>query len=116
MSKTTLRNVPPEDPQEQSEQINNAEEIVTNDNLLMAVSINLLYDGMLVQDDVYDSSGDRLLIANGSVLDDTQIERVKRLNSGSSTIYVTGRTHKSMLAKRPNIDIEVRHEVEESTG
>ena len=89
----------------------------SNDNLLLSVSIDLLYSGMVVLDDIYDSSGDRKLISSGNKLDELQIDRIKRLNSGNSTIVVTGRTHQSMLSKRPdNVDIEVRSEVEESTG
>ena len=88
-----------------------------NENLLISVPIDLLYDGMVVQDDIYDSGGDRKLINSGNTLDDQQIDRIKRLNSGHSTIYVTGRTHKAMLSKRPkNANIEVRQEVEDSTG
>jgi len=87
-----------------------------NENLLMSVSISLLYDGMVVLDDIYDSTGDRLLVTSGNVLNDTQIERIKRLNSGSPYIYVTGRTHKSMVSKRPDTEIESLIDIEESTG
>jgi len=87
-----------------------------NDNNLVSVSINLLYNGMVIQDDIYDSSGDRLLIRSGNTLDDIQIERIRSLNAGRSTIYVSGRTHKSMVTKRPDIEIESRKEVEEATG
>ena len=87
-----------------------------NENSLMPVSINLLYDGMIAQDDIYDADGDRLLIRSGNVLNYDQIERIKGLNSGRSTIYVTGRTHHFMVTKRPNIEIESRSEVEDSSG
>jgi len=87
-----------------------------NENLLMSVSIDLLYDGMVVEDDIYDSTRDRLLVTSGNKLNEVQIERIKKLNSGRSNIYVTGRTHKAMVAKRPNIEIENRTDVEEATG
>jgi HD-GYP domain-containing protein (c-di-GMP phosphodiesterase class II) len=87
-----------------------------NENILVAVSVNLLYDGMSVKDDIYDSTKDRLLISRGNTLDESQIEKIKRLNSGKDTIYVTGRTHKYIMLQRPGIEIETRHEVEESTG
>jgi len=87
-----------------------------NENLLMSSSIDLLYDGMVVQDDIFDSSGDRLLVRNGTIITDIQIERIKRLNAGAGNIYVTGRTHKAMLSKRPDIEIKSRREVEETTG
>jgi len=87
-----------------------------NENLLVSVSVDLLYDGMVVEDDIYDASGDKLLIRSGNILDETQIERIKKLNTGASAIYVTGRTHSAMIAKRPNIEMESRREVEETTG
>jgi len=88
-----------------------------SENLLVSVSIDLLYDGMVVQDDIFDSSGDRKLTNSGTILDNQQIDRIKRLNSGSNTIYVTGRTHKAMMLRIPNnVDIKVRHEVENSAG
>ncbi|MCL2627639.1 MAG: HD-GYP domain-containing protein [Oscillospiraceae bacterium] len=83
---------------------------------LIPVSIRLLYDGMTVQDNVYDADGDRLLITAGNTLNADQIERIHRINSGRDTIFVTGRTHKTMVSKRPNIDIDSRAEVEENTG
>jgi HD-GYP domain-containing protein (c-di-GMP phosphodiesterase class II) len=86
-----------------------------NDNLLVPVSIKLLYDGMIVQDDIYDAD-DRLLVKAGNTINDVHIERIINLNSGRDTIYVTGRTHKAMISKRPNIEIENRVEIEESTG
>ena len=87
-----------------------------NENVLVPVSISLLYDGMVVQDDIYDADGDRLLITSGNKLDAEQIERIRNLNSHRSTIYVTGRTHKNMLSKRPVVDIERRTEVEKESG
>jgi len=87
-----------------------------NENILIPVSISLLYDGMVVQDDIYCADGDRLLITSGNKINDEQIDRIRNLNSHRSTIYVTGRTHKNMLSKRPVIDIERRTEVEKASG
>jgi len=87
-----------------------------NESVLMPASIRMLYDGMLVQDDVYDADSDRLLVRAGNTLNADQIERIHRLNNGRDTIYVTGRTHKIMVSKRPDIDIDSRVEVEENTG
>jgi len=87
-----------------------------NKNILIPVSINLLYDGMVVQDDIYDADGDRLLISSGNIINDVQIERITHLNSGRGTIYVTGRTQRSMITKRPNIEVNNRAEIEEATG
>jgi len=87
-----------------------------NENILIPVSINLLYEGMIAQDDIYDADGDRLLIRSGNLLDYDQIERIRSLNTGRGTIYVTGRTRKAMETKRPNINIESRSEVEDASG
>jgi len=88
-----------------------------NENLMVSVSIDHLYDGLVLKDDIFDSSGERLLMKSGNRIDELQIERIKRLNSGHSTIYVTGRTHKDMMTKRPaNVEIEVLSDVEDSTG
>ena len=88
----------------------------SNKNVLMPVSIRLLYDGMVVHDDVYDADSEMLLIRSGNTLNADQIERIHRINKGRDTIYVTGRTHKTMVSKRPNIDIDSRSEVESNTG
>jgi len=97
--------------------INYESDTSVNEELLVSASIDLLYDGMVVNDDIYDSSADRKLVSIGTTLDEYQIERIKRLNTGSGTIYVTARTHKAMLTKRPkNVEIEARREVEEASG
>jgi len=111
MSNTNLRIRLPDD---------NNQSFGKNDKIaeinLIVVSIDLLYDGMVVQDDIYDEGGERLLVRQGNILDEQQIERIKRLNSDGSSISVTNRTHNAMLAKRPNVEIGARHEIEESTG
>jgi len=87
-----------------------------NENVLMPASIRMLYDGMTIHDDIYDADSERLLVRAGNTLNADQIERMQRLNNGRDTIYVTGRTHKTMVSKRPNIDIDSIAEVEETTG
>jgi len=112
MAQVRLRNSSQEDNKQNNEPV-----IKSDGDLMISVPIDLLYDGMIVQDDIYDSSGDRKIISSGNRIDELQIERIKRLNSGNSTIVVTGRTHQTMLSKRPNnVEIEVRREIEESTG
>jgi len=87
-----------------------------NENILKSVSVNLLYDGMVLQDDIYDSTGDRLLLTSGNVIDDSQIENIISLNNGSYTIYVTGRTHEAMVSRKPEIEVESHGKIEEVTG
>jgi len=86
------------------------------DKSITAVSIELLYDGMVVQNDIFDATGSKLLVRKGNELGVLQIENIKRLNNGKDTIYVTNRTKSAMLAKRPNIDIDSRGQIEEATG
>lgn len=85
-------------------------------NALRPISIRQLNEGMVVQDNIYDSGGDRLLLHAGNTLDADQIDRMKRLNGGSDTIYVTGRMYNAIVSKRPNIKIEKREDVENTTG
>ena len=87
-----------------------------NDNILRPVSINLLYDGMVVQDDIYDADGNRLLIKSGNTITDVHIQSITSLNSGRGTIYVTGRTHKTMLSKKTDIEASNREVLEKTTG
>jgi HD-GYP domain-containing protein (c-di-GMP phosphodiesterase class II) len=88
----------------------------TSESNLLSVSISLLYDGMYVQDDIYDFDY-RLLIKSDNTLSSSQIERIKNLNSGRDTIYVTGRTRKAMLSKKPSdLEVDSLKELEESTG
>jgi len=87
-----------------------------NDNILIPVSIKLLYDGMVVQDDIYDADGNRLLIKSGNTVTDVHIQRILNLNSGRDTIYVTGRTHRTMLSKKPDIEASNRTVLEKSSG
>ncbi|MDR2571268.1 MAG: HD domain-containing protein [Oscillospiraceae bacterium] len=88
----------------------------TNDNVLISVSIELLYVGMTVQDDIYDSNGDRLLVTSGTTLSLLHLERLRNLNNGRLDIFVTRRTHKAMLTKKGNIKAESISEVEAAAG
>jgi HD-GYP domain-containing protein (c-di-GMP phosphodiesterase class II) len=82
----------------------------------MPVSIDLLYDGMVIPEDIYDAEASRLLIKCGGTLDANKIGSIKRHNSGRDIIYVTGNTYKCMLEKRPPIETESLHELEKATG
>ena len=83
---------------------------------LLAVSINLLYDGMAVQEDIYDADATHMIIARGAVLDAESIRRIRDLNAGRDAIYVSGDTYKQLVEKLPPIPIPNRREIEESTG
>jgi len=50
-----------------------------NENLLVPVSITMLYDGMVVADDIYDADAERLIIKAGNVINDIQIDKISSL-------------------------------------
>ena len=85
-------------------------------NNLVAVSVNLLYDGMEVREDIYDADAAQLLIAHGAVLSTDLIAKIRDLNGGRDAVYVSGRTYRIILEKLPPIEAPVRAEIEESTG
>ena len=87
-----------------------------NPNNLVAVSIDLLYEGMDVQEDVYDADAGRLLIKRGAVLTAESIERIKSINSGRGTIRVSGNTYRNLMDKMPQIKADNRLELEQETG
>ncbi|MCL2079607.1 MAG: HD domain-containing protein [Oscillospiraceae bacterium] len=90
---------------------------IINENVLSPISIRLLYEGMVVEDDIYDADCERLLMKAGNTLTSDQIERMYRINNGRDVIYVTGRTHKAMASKRPsNVEIETLNEIEQAMG
>ena len=83
---------------------------------LVAVSINLLYDGMEVREDIYDADAARLLITRGVTLNAAIIGKIRDLNAGRGTIYVSNDTYKTLLERLPPIEAPKRREIEETTG
>ena len=83
---------------------------------LTAVPIDLLYDGMVVKEDIYDSGAMLPLIKSGIVLDDARIRSIRNLNANSDTIYVSKNTFRSLVEKRPPIEITSRRVLEDTTG
>lgn len=87
-----------------------------NGNNLMAVSINLLYDGMDVREDIYNAEGTQLLVARGVTLNTDLIAKIREINAGREVIYVSNETYKTILEKVPPIEAPNRREIEETTG
>jgi HD-GYP domain-containing protein (c-di-GMP phosphodiesterase class II) len=87
-----------------------------NRNKLAAVSIELLFDGMVVEEDVYDSTAAVLLIGRGTRLTTETISKIRKLNAGGDLIYVSGDTYKTLIERRPPPVPAIRKELEESTG
>jgi len=78
--------------------------------------MQLLFEGMEVQEDIYDSEGSRLLVRRGATLNAERLASLKNLNGGSDLIYVTGNTYRVMLANKPPIEVASRREMEKTTG
>ena len=87
----------------------------SNSNLF-PVSIGLLYDGMEVQEDIYDADATMLIANRGSLLSTGSIEKIKALNAGRDIIRVSGHTYKILIERAPPSNTESRKELEDSTG
>jgi len=83
---------------------------------LSAVSIDLLFDGMEIEEDIYDFTGETMLVAHGITLTSDLIEKIKKLNKGREVIHVTGKTYRFLIEKSPPPTPNVRQELEEATG
>lgn len=84
---------------------------------LVPISADLLYAGMVVPHDILNSTNDILLMAQGNILNTSQIERIKRLNGGFSTIHVSAETERVIRNQGvPNSMIKSSHVLEEKTG
>jgi len=88
----------------------------TNNGSLIAVSSRLLYEGMEVLDDIYNYDATHLLIRRGTKLSDDSIGKIKNLNSGKDTIYVTSGTQRTLLEKSQHTQHPSRTEMEQITG
>jgi len=86
------------------------------DGNLEAISINLLYEGMEVQGDIFDADAQRLLIRNGSTLNADTLRAMRSMNDGRNTIYVTQNAFSAMFENSPPEDSPSLQDLEESTG
>jgi len=82
----------------------------------VAVSADLLYDGMEIMEDIYDADATLLLVKAGAKLNAELIERIRNINSGRDTIHVSGNTYQNLLERAPAVVTENRRELEETTG
>jgi HD-GYP domain-containing protein (c-di-GMP phosphodiesterase class II) len=69
---------------------------IQTDNLA-TISIEYLYSGLVLQDDIYNYNGTLLLIARGNTLTDTLIAQLKKFNSSQQNIKVSQRLHKKLM-------------------
>jgi HD-GYP domain-containing protein (c-di-GMP phosphodiesterase class II) len=78
--------------------------------------MSLLYDNMVVPQDIYSADGNLLLIRQGQTLRLSQIEAIRRFNKGRDIIQVTLETHKLLLANVKTAKNEAQARIEEKTG
>ena len=83
---------------------------------LYAISINYLFDGMIVQEDIYNADASLLLVKNGALLDAEAIERIKNINARRDTIHVSSNTYRTLMDKNPPYKIESRRDLEDAIG
>jgi HD-GYP domain-containing protein (c-di-GMP phosphodiesterase class II) len=67
---------------------------------LIPVSIELLYDGMVVPQDIYDADGKLFLVRTGHTLKMSQVDAIKRYNKNRDTMLVTQETHELLMANK----------------
>ncbi|MCL2100044.1 MAG: HD-GYP domain-containing protein [Oscillospiraceae bacterium] len=70
---------------------------MVNQNNLTTISIEYLYAGLVLQDDIYNYSGTLLLIPNGNTLTDNLIEQLKKFNNLEKNIKVSPRMYNTLL-------------------
>ena len=87
-----------------------------NDNNLVAVSSNLLFEGMQINEDIYDADATLLIVKRGSTLNAETIERIRSVNAGRETIHVSGNTYRALIERREVIEPVKLREIEEATG
>jgi HD-GYP domain-containing protein (c-di-GMP phosphodiesterase class II) len=83
---------------------------------LIPVSIDLLYDGMVVMCDVFDHTVTHLLIRKGKFLTASTIESIRRINGGNENVYVTEEIYNDLMRRSLENKVRVREDLEEYTG
>ena len=83
---------------------------------LFQVSISDLYDGMVVQEDIYDADASTLIVQRGVKLTPSDRARILSLNSDRETIHVTGATYSNLMEHKPNFEPVQLSKLVEETG
>ncbi len=83
---------------------------------LFPMSLDYLYVGMEVNDEIYNYNGKVVLLGKGSVLDENKIAKLKKFNSGENKIYVLPQTRKQLIAKKVTLDENSQKAFESETG
>ncbi len=83
---------------------------------LFPMSLDYLYVGMKVEDEIFNYNGKVVLLGKGSVLDENKIEKLKKFNSGENKIYVLPETRKHLIDKKVKLDANSQKIFEAETG
>ena len=64
---------------------------------LETISLDYLYTGLVVKDDIYNYNGKLLLIARDITLTDAMIQKLKNFNDSQNNIKVSARVHQELI-------------------
>ena len=79
------------------------------------ISIDYLYEGLPLEEDIYDYKGNLLLLAKGTVLTETYINRLRQIKELGRNILVSVKLHGELIEKGIPEHFGQRH-LEEKTG
>ena len=82
---------------------------------LETISLDYLYEGLVVQDDIYNHDGTLLLVAKGATLTDSSLKGLKRFNSSQQNIKVTSSVRQQLMNRGVPPKL-TRESLETSTG
>ncbi len=83
---------------------------------LYPLSLDYLYVGMEVQDEIYNYNGKVVLLGKGAIIDESRIEKLKRFNSGENIIYVLPEIRKELISKKNTRNENEQRSYEALTG
>jgi len=87
-----------------------------DDKSLKPISIELLFGGMTVRDDIYDADYKQMLVKGGTALTANTIKSIRRLNADRETIYVSPYVYRELVGETLPCEVVNREKLEEKTG
>ncbi|MCL2096903.1 MAG: HD-GYP domain-containing protein [Oscillospiraceae bacterium] len=82
---------------------------------LETISIDYLYEGLTVKDDIYNHSGKLLLVAKGITLNGVMLKRLRKFNDSNRNIKVSAKIRDELMSVAPSPE-QKRREFENETG
>ena len=83
---------------------------------LSPIPIEFLFDGLDVEEDIYDADCLQIVAKRGVRLDADSIEAIRKFNKNRSVVYVSSGTYKALTKDKSPLEIMSRRKMEESTG